>query len=144
MRSAAWNCSALASSSRVITGISTWRTTTRGLAMPTRTATFFRPTSAAQSGDGVGDGGFVGDLALAHRLARQRDLREHVEARRGAGCDLGDRDGVGADVEADQAAGHASPPPKVWASRYSSRSLARIRKCLPTRIAGNAPERMRR
>ena len=46
MRSPAWNCNALMSSSRLITGISTWRTTTRGLAMPTRTGTFFKPTSA--------------------------------------------------------------------------------------------------
>ena len=39
----------------------------------------------------------------------QRDLSEAFEARRVPWRDLGDRDRVGPDVEADQAAGHASP-----------------------------------
>jgi hypothetical protein len=45
--------------------------------MPTRTGTFFRPTSR-KARHCVGDGGFVGDLALAS--PGQRHLREHVEA----------------------------------------------------------------
>ena len=46
MSSAAWNCSALPSSSRDMSGISIWRTTTRGLARPRRTEPLLRPTSA--------------------------------------------------------------------------------------------------
>ena len=102
----------------------------------------------AQPGDGVGDGGVVGDLAFAHRLARQRDLGEHVEARRCARAYLRDRHRVGADVETDQAAGHASPPRRavlgLEVRSVEDRVVTRIRKCLPTRIAGSAPDRMRR
>ena len=82
MSSAAWNCSALASSSRDISGISIWRTTTRGLASPRRTGDLLQADLGAQPADGLGDRGVVGDLAFAHRLARERDLTEHVEARR--------------------------------------------------------------
>ena len=98
----------------------------------------------AQARDRVGHCGVVGDFAFAHDLAAQRDLPEQVEARRFTRTHLGHGHRIGADVESDQAAGHASPPRVLLDSRYASRSLVRIRKCLPTRIAGNASQRMSR
>ena len=78
MSSCAWNRSAPASSSRVITGISTWRTISRGLATPTRTARPAQTELGAQSRDRIGDRVVVDDLAFAHDVARQRNLSEHT------------------------------------------------------------------
>ena len=98
----------------------------------------------AKPRDRLADRGGVDDLALAHHFARQGDLAERDEARRRTRDHLGDGDRVGTDVETDHAAGHESPPRTVCDSRYALSSCSRIRKCLPTRIAGNSPARMSR
>src|SRR5262249_22503260 len=82
----------------------------------------FESDLGTQTPDCLADFGALADLALAHRFARQCELSEQAEARRCARRDLSDRDGVRADVEANQAAGHASPPPwcvteMLWTSR---------------------------
>ena len=66
-----------------------------------------------QTRDGVDERAVVDDLTLAHRVGRQRDLSEALEARRISWRDLGKRDRVGPDVKADQAAGHCPPPGTV-------------------------------
>ena len=82
MRSAAWNCSALGELvARHHRHLDLAHDDARaGDADAHRH--LLQADLGAQPRDRVGDGGFVGDLALAHRLAGQCDLREHVEARR--------------------------------------------------------------
>ena len=106
-----------------------------------------RPAQAelgAQPRDRVGDRVGVDDLAFAHDVAREGDLSERDQPRRRTRDDLGDGDRAGPDVETDHAAGHESPPRTVCDSRYSLNSCSRMRKCLPTRIAGSSPARMSR
>ncbi len=55
--------------------------------------------------DRRGDGAGVEDLALAHRVERQRDLAEGPQRDGVVELDVGDPHRVGADVEADHPSG---------------------------------------
>jgi hypothetical protein len=77
--------------------------------------------------DRFGYRGSVDDLALAHRVGRERDLAERGDDRGLARLELDHAHGVGPDVEADQAAGHGVPfagffffvVDSVWTTRES-------------------------
>ena len=113
MSSCAWNCSAPASSSSDIVGRSTVRTSTRGVATPTRTGPFLRLSSFHSRWIASVTAAGIDDLTVAHRAGGQRDLAEAGQARWIAGLELGDPDRVGPDVETDQTAGHGSVPPSI-------------------------------
>ena len=76
------------------------------------------------------DRGAIDDLALAHRVERERNLTEAGDPRRRSRLDLCDPDRIGPDIETDQAAGHCPPFPRALsatgttrASRYATTSL---------------------